>query len=450
MTVNNLILLLRALIFVGVVSVQTACTVMGPDYVPPSMDVPASYKEVAELPAQTPDVSVHARWWTLFGDQQLNALMALLQTHNYSVQAADARMRQARSLSEIAQLSRFPTLVAGGTNDFGLLANWEIDLWGRIRRSIEASGATAQASAADLAAVTLSLQAQLAQNYLQLRIQDADVRVLQETVADDERALQITRNQYAMGLVDQAAVAKAQAQLAAAQAQHADARLTRAQLEHAIAVLIGKAPADFSLASEPTPIAVPSIPTALPASLLKQRPDIAAAERRVAAASAQIGVAEAATYPALDLFAGVSIRRGLLGGAKVVAPLLYGETAQAGSARASAAYDESVAQYRQTVLNGLRDVEDALAATHLLEQASSAQDAALQAARKAVSITENQYRAGVVNYQSVIVSRATALTHERAALGIHGRRLAASLSLIKALGSGWTPEASPLAATTNP
>ncbi len=447
MTVTNTTLVLRALTLVGFASINTACTVLGPDYARPTIEVPMAYKEAAGLTIRARDISTDSRWWELFGDTQLDRLISQVETRNYSLQAIEAQTLQAQSLAEIAQSARFPTLVAGGTNDFGLLANWEIDLWGRIRRTVEASGAAAQASAADLMAAKLSLQAQLAQNYFQLRVQDADIALLHNTISYYERSLQITRNQYAVGVVDRGAIAQAQAQLSTAQAQMHDARLARAQLEHAVAVLIGNAPADFSLATAPIDVKVPEVPPVLPANLLERRPDIAAAERRVAAASAQIGAAEAASYPALDLFAGVSIRKGLLGGAKILAPLYAGELPQAGRAKASAAYDESVANYRQMVLNGFREVEDALAALQILDQASNAQNAAVQAARNAVSIAENQYRAGLVNYKSVIAAQASALVNDRAALSLLGRRLAASVSLIKALGGSWTPNAPTLMGT---
>lgn len=441
MTTTNRTSALQALALAGFTMIHSACTVLGPDYVRPPMDVPAAYKEAPGLTApQARDASADGHWWALYGDSQLGELIAQIETRNYSIQAMEARVRQARSLTEVARAAQFPTLVAGGTNDFGLLANWEIDLWGRIRRNIEASGATAQASAADLAAATLSLQAQLAQNYFLLRVKDAEIRLLQDTAASYERSLQITRNQYAVGVADRGNIVQAQTQLGAAQAQMHDARVTRAQLEHAIAVLIGKAPADFSFTVAPMDANVPEVPPALPADLLERRPDIAAAERRMAAASAQIGVAEAASYPSLDLFAGVSIRKGLLGGAKVAAPL-YGAAPQAGRTKAAAAYDETVADYRQTVLNGFREVEDNLAALQILDQAAAAQASAAKAAREAVAIMDNQYRVGVVNYQSVIVAQATALVNERAALGLLGRRLVASVTLIKALGGGWEPAA---------
>lgn len=437
MTTTHRTSTLRALVLAGFATINTACTVLGPDYVRPSIDVPAAYKEAPGSSAPQPrQASTPGPWWALYGDPQLDQLITQVETRNYSLQAIEARGLQARSVAEMAQAAQSATVVAGGTNDLGVLVNWEIDLWGRIRRNVEASGAAAQASAADLAAARLALQAQLAQNYFLLRVQDSEIGLLQDTVASYERSLQITRNQYAVGVADRGSIVQAQAQLGAAQAQMHDARVARAQLEHAIAVLIGKAPADFSIAAAPLAAKVPEVPTALPADLLERRPDIAAAERRMAAANAQIGVAEAGSYPSLDLFAGVSIRKGLLGGAKIEAPL-YSAAPQAGLTKATAAYDEVVANYRQTVLGGFREVEDNLAALQILDQSSQAQAAAVTAARQAVTITHNQYRAGLVDYQSMIVVQASALVNERAALGILGRRLVASVTLIKALGGGW-------------
>lgn len=432
---------LRALTLAGLATLNAACTVVGPDYVRPSIDVPPAYKEAPGSKTPQPrDASAHERWWEIYADSRLDALVEQVEAANPSLQALEARVRQARSLAEVARAAQFPTLTAGGTNDLGLLATWEIDLWGRIRRSVESSGAAAQASAADLAAAKLSVQAQLVQNYFLLRVQDAEIRLLQDTVAAYERSLQLVRNQYAVGVVSRGNIVQAQAQLGTAQAQMHDARVARAQLEHAIAVLIGKAPADFSFAVAPIDVNVPAVPPALPSELLERRPDIAAAERRMAAASAQIGVAEAASYPSVNLFAGVSIRHGV-GGARVAVPVFDAGSTRAQSAQAGAVYDEAVANYRQTVLNGFREVEDNLAALQILDATAAAQAEAVKAARESVTITNNQYRAGIVDYLSVVVVQATALANERAALGILGRRLVASVTLIKALGGGWEAEA---------
>lgn len=435
--------LLRVLILIGLSTLIAACTVVGPDYARPAVVLPNAYKE-ANPPtsnrAPTPALE-QAAWWKIYGDKQLNALVDQVETQNQSIQSVEARLRQARALANIARAGQSPTVAAGGKNDLGLLVNWEIDLWGRIHRTIEASGAAAEASAADLAAMTLSIQAQVVQNYFQLRRQDTEVQLLQNALSMHERSLQLVRNQYAVGVASRGNIAQAQAQLGATQLQTHNARVSRAQIEHALANLIGKAPADFSLAVAPITVDVPDIPPELPANLLKRRPDIAAAERRMAVASAKIGVLQAEAYPSLDLFAGVSIRRGLLGGANLLASIYSGGTTPARSSQASAAYDEVVANYRQSVLNGFREVEDNLAALRILDEAALAQEEALKAARESVRVTSNQYQAGVVDYLSVTAVQAIALEHERAALDILSRRLVASVALIKALGGGWNAHA---------
>lgn len=431
--------MIQKIAIVGLVSLSTACKVLGPDYVPPSSNPPEKYKEATKnVDAQLVANAISQHWWEIYDDAELNKLLEQLEAQNYSLKDADAKMRQARAVSDAVKAEQYPTLVAGGKNDIGLLVNWEIDLWGRVQRSIEASGANAQASEADLAAIKLSQQAQLAQTYFLLRVQDAQIHLLQNTVSSYERSLQMARNQYAAGVVDKGNVMQAQAQHSAAIAQMHDARVTRSQLEHAIAVLIGKAPADFSIQKNSTmDVKVPDIPEAMPADLLVRRPDIAAAERRVAAASAKIGIAEAAAYPSLDLFAGLSINNGVFGGAEVIAPLYPEATPQAMRTGAQGAYDEAVATYHQTVLNGFKEVEDNLTALGALNEAASAQLEATTSAREALTISNNQYKAGIVNYQSVIMTQTTALNNERTVLSILGRRLVASVSLIKALGGGW-------------
>lgn len=431
--------MLQKIAIVVLISFNTGCKVLGPDYVPPSSNPPANYKEAAnKINSQLPNNAINQHWWEIYNDVELNQLIDQIELQNYSLQDADAKMRQARAVSDATKAEQYPTLVAGGKNDIGILANWEIDLWGRIQRGIEASGANAQASEADLAAIKLSQQAQLAQSYFLLRVQDAQIRLLQNTASAYERSLKITRNQFAVGLADKGNVMQAQAQHSAAIAQMHDARVTRAQLEHAIAVLVGKAPANFAMEIKPVmDVKVPDVPAAMPADLLVRRPDIAAAERRVAAASAKIGVAEASAYPSLDLFAGLSIRKGVLGGAKALAPLYPESTPKAIRTGVKAAYDEAVASYQQTVLNGFKEVEDNLSALQVLDEATNAQAEATTSAREALTISNNQYNAGIVNYQSVILTQTTALNNERTALSILSRRLVASVSLIKALGGGW-------------
>jgi NodT family efflux transporter outer membrane factor (OMF) lipoprotein len=422
-------------------AVSVSCTV-GPDYVRPPVAVPPAYKEAADAKTHDPRAELpRGGWWELFGDAELSALVAQVDVSNQTIRAAEARVRQAQALVEIARAPNSPALNAGATNQkIGLAAGWEIDLWGRIRRSVEASTAIAESSADELEAAKLSLQAQLAQNYFLLRVQDAEIRLLQDNVARYERSLQLTRNQYAVGVASRGDVVQAEAQLMSTRAQALEAAVARAQLEHAIAVLIGKPPAEFGIAATPMNATFPAVPPALPSELLERRPDIAAAERRMAAANAQIGVAEAAYYPSVRLFAGGGFDINFAGGVAAAQFLFDGGLRQAQSAQATAAYDETVANYRQTVLGAFREVEDNLAALRIMENEAAVQAAAVRAARESVTITNNQYRAGIVNYLSVVVVQAAALINERAELGILGRRLVASVTLIKALGGGWEVE----------
>ena len=435
----------RASRLVAVASVLTAsvsCTV-GPDYVRPPVAVPPAYKEATDAKAVEPRSELpRGRWWELFGDADLNALEAQVEVDNQTLRAAEARVRQAAALVEIARAPSFVTLSAGGSNQkLGLVAGWELDLWGRIRRSVEASTANAESSADELEAAKLSLQAQLAQDYFLLRVQDAEIRLLQDSVARYERSLQLTRNQYAVGVASRGDVVQAEAQLNSTRAQAFEAAVDRAQLEHAIAVLIGKPPAAFGIAATPMNVQIPAVPPALPSEMLVRRPDIAAAERRMAAANAEIGVAEAAYYPSARLFAGGGFDISFAGGVALAQILLDGGFRDAQSAQFTAAYDETIANYRQTVLSAFRDVEDNLAALRILESEAAVQAAAVKAARESVTITNNQYRAGIVTYLSVVVVQAAALVNERAELGILGRRLVASVNLIKALGGGWDARA---------
>ena len=437
MTVMNKNRFGRLLVLLGIASLASACKVLGPNYAPPATPTPSAYKEAAKTPKSASQMD--AKWWTLYGNAELDQLIAEVELKNYSLQAAAARTKQARALSEVALASKLPTVVAGGQNDLGILASWEIDLWGRIQRSIEASGATAQASAADLAAMKLSLQAQLAQNYFNLRVQDEQIRLLQETTVAYERLLKVTQNQYAVGVADRSAILQVQSQINTVQSQMHEVKVSRAQLEHAIAVLIGKPPADFAIASAPLTAQVPEVPAALPADLLLRRPDIAAAERRMAAASAKIGEAEASAYPSLNLSAGVSIRKGLLGGAKMLFPLYSGGATKAKQSEARLAYEVEIANYQQAVLNAFRDVEDNLAGMQSLEAAAENKAEAVKSARAALSIMNNQQQVGIIHYPSLISTQTAALDTEKVGLDILAKRLMASVNLIKALGGGWHP-----------
>jgi NodT family efflux transporter outer membrane factor (OMF) lipoprotein len=449
MTDTARVLAIRILAVASVLAVNVSCTV-GPDYVRPSVTVPTAYKEAKDAKAGGLRSEIpRGRWWELFDDGVLNALETEVDVSNQTLRAAAARVRQAQAMTDAAESRYSPMLSVGGTNlNLGLIASWEPDLWGRIRRTVEASTATAEATADDLEAAKLSLQAQLAQNYFLLRVQDAEIRLLQDHVARFERSLQLTRNQYAVGVVSRGDVVQAEAQLMSTRAQALEAEVARAQFEHAIAVLIGKAPAEFSIAPTPIDVRFPAVPPALPSELLERRPDIAAAERRMAAANAQIGVAEASFYPSVSLFAGGGFgNRDFAGGASYAWVLFDAGFRKAQSAQATAVYDETLADYRQTILVAFREVEDNLAAVRILEEEAAVQALAVRAAEDSVTIANNQYRAGIVSYLAVAVMQAGALNNERAALGILGRRLVANLTLIKALGGGWEAEA-PTARTT--
>ena len=449
---------------------------VGPDYVRPAAPDPTAFKAAAGWKvAQPGDEAPRSPWWQAFNDPDLDALEAQVDISNQTVQAAEARQRYALAATQGARAALFPLIngsgaavrsshgtgsgssanPASGVNNaynLALAANWEIDLWGGIRRSVEASTDNAQATAADVAGARLSAQALLAQDYLLLRVQDAQLALLRETVTTYERSLQLTRNQYAAGIVGRGDVAQAEAQLKSTQAQMVDAALARAQLEHAIAVLIGKAPAELTIAPKVLVAVFPAIPVALPSTLLERRPDIAAAERRTASANAEIGVAQAAFFPALTLSAGGGLQNSLIGsllalpsrywslGAALAQPIFDAGLRSAQKAQAVATYDETVANYRSTVLNGFQDVEDNLAALDLLAQEAALQDAAVQAAQQSATIAVNQYKAGTTSFLAVVVLQASALNSERTALTILGRRLTASVALIRALGGGWNAD----------
>jgi NodT family efflux transporter outer membrane factor (OMF) lipoprotein len=461
-------------------SVLFGCSV-GPNYVRPTTEPPSAYKEAVPFKQAEPrDQEPRGPWWMVFKDPKLDALLSQVEVSNQTIKAAEARVREARALTQAARAALFPLVSAnasatrsgsgGGTGNsisnttgpsggvrnnynVALDVSWEVDLWGRVRRTIEASEATAQASVADLEAAKLLAQAQLAEDYFLLRVQDAQIRLLNDTVEAYQRSLQLTRNQYAVGVAARADVAQAETQLKSTQAQSIDAGVQRTQLEHAIAVLLGKAPADFSVTAEIVPTEFPPIPPGIPSELLERRPDIAGAERRAAAANAQIGVAEAAFFPDLTLSATGGFQSSVLSqlfslpsrywslGPALAQTIFDAGLRRAQTAQAIATYDENVANYRQTVLTGFQEVEDNLAALRILEQEAAVQDEAVKAARESLAITLNQYRAGTANYLAVVIVQATALANERAALTILGRRLTASVALIQALGGGWNATA---------
>lgn len=342
-------------------------------------------------------------------------------------------------------------------SDFLLPLNlsWELDVWGRIRRLVEASKASAQASASDLAAIRLSAQAQLAQNYFQLRTLDGQKKILEETIAAYQRTLDLTKNRYKNGIVSRADVLQAETQLKTTQAQAIDIGVQRAQLEHAIALLCGRPASGFSLPGIAPRLIQPVIPARLPSELLERRPDIAAAERRMAAANAQIGVAKAAYFPTIALGASIGFESTDLSklldwpsrfwslGPSASQNIFDGGLRRGQNAQVRAAYDATVASYRQTVLTSFQEVEDHLAALRILEREAETQNEAVKAARQSLELIINQYKAGIVSYLSVVTSQTTALTNERTALDIHNRRIIASVLLVKALGGGWNIKSQP-------
>lgn len=459
-------------ILLAILVVISGCSV-GPDYKRPDAPVPSSFKELKGWREALPrDQEIRTKWWEAFGDSILNSLEEQVNVSNQSIALAESQYRQAQALVQLARANYFPTVNAGaaytrslspgggGTystvdqNQVSLNAAWEVDLWGKVRRQVESSTATAEASFADLQAMRLSMQTELALNYFQLRILDAQKKNLEEAVAAYGKALELTQNRYKAGVAAKADVAAAQAQLESAQAQATDVGVQRAQLEHAIAILTGKPPADFSLT--PVIFVQPQIkiPVAIPSDLLERRPDIASAERKMAAANAQIGVAKAAYYPTLSLSGSLGYASTELAslftspsffwavGPAMAITLFDGGARKAQTEQTRAAYDGTVAFYRQTVLAGFQDVEDNLAALRILDEEAQSQDLAVKSAQESVILTTNQYKAGIVSYLNVITVQTIALTNERAAISISGQRLNAAVLLVKALGGGWSaPEA---------
>jgi len=467
-----LVLLLTAAVL------TTSCTV-GPDYVRPSTQVPSGYKEAGTWkPAEPRDDVSRGKWWEIFGDPELDALLERVNISNQNIVVAEAQFRGAQALVQQARAGYFPTLTIGvstvrsqspnlpnapsttrpvTTYNLPTNAIWEPDLWGSVRRAVESSEASAQASAANLESARLSAQATLAQNYFLLRIADAQKKLLDDTVAAFERSLELTKNRYAAGVAAKVDVVQATTQLKSTQAQAIEIGVQRSALEHAIAVLIGEPPERFSIAPAPLEVVPPGIPVGVPSELLERRPDIAAAERSVAEANAQIGVAIAAFYPTLTLSAAGGFRstdsanwlsvpsRYWSVGAALAQVLFDGGLRSGVTAQARAAYDGNVAAYRQTVLTGFQEVEDNLAALRILEEEAAVQAEAVAAARQSVELTTNQYKAGIVSYLNVVAVQTVALNNERTAVGILGRRLTASVSLVKALGGGWNASELPTA-----
>ena len=458
---------------VGILALALVGCAVGPDYLRPDAAVSDAYKEATGWKVAEPqDESNRGNWWEIFGDPQLSALIESIDISNQNVRLAEAQFRQAQALAAQSRAVLFPTLDAnasitrsrsptglvGGTTagriinnrSVALSSSWELDLWGGLRRALESSTAGAQASAADLAAARLSAQAELASDYFQLRVLDAQKQLLDDTATAFDKSLELTRNRYTAGVAAKVDVVQAETQLKSTQAQAIDTGVQRAQFEHAIAILIGKPPSEFSLASVPLAVTMPRVPLGLPSELLERRPDVAAAERRAAAANARIGVAKAAYFPSLTLSGNTGFRSAaatdLFAASSrfwSIGPALAQSIFDAGLRRAQteqaiAAYDATVAEYRQAVLAGFQEVEDNLAALRILEEEAQVQDDAVRAARESVLLTTNQYKAGILSYINVVTVQTTQLSNERTAVGILGRQLVAAVTLVKALGGGWS------------
>lgn len=446
---------------------------IGPDFFRPKVETPTAFKEIDpklagewKQTAAGNGPSVAADWWKVFGDPLLNDLIAQVDISNQNLKIAEAQYRSARAGLDAARAGFFPSVgsnlsASRGTvstatgngarpidNSYALTASaaWEIDLWGRIRRSVEAADAKAEASAADLAAARLSLQALLTQTYFQLRVADAQIAVLERSVAGNQRFLKLTQNRREAGVASPLDMAQAETQLGNAQTQLLEVQAQRAQYEHALATLVGKPPAALSIAAGPLKVSIPATPPLIPSTLLENRPDIIAAERRVAAANASIGVAKAAFFPVLSLGATAGYRSSswanLLDlpnrvwslGPALALTLFDGGARSAAVKQADAAYDQAVASYRQTVLTAFQEVEDNLSNSRQLEQEAQTQGAALAAARRAREIAENQYAAGISSALNVITAQSAELSAELNALSIQNRRLAAATTLLKNAG----------------
>jgi NodT family efflux transporter outer membrane factor (OMF) lipoprotein len=447
------------------IAILGGCAV-GPAYKLPSTPQPAAFKEAGPWMTAAPaDMLERGPWWTLFGDPLLNSLASSVEVSNQNVAAAVASYAQARALVQQQRASLFPTVSltagadksgGGGSSSasdkrlhLGIGGSWEPDIWGRLRAGVNGANANAQASAADLAAAKLSAQGELAADYFSLRQTDAQRELLAKTIEGYQRVLVITQNRFNAGIAAKSDVLQAQTQLANAQSDDLTLARQRATLEHAIAILVGKAPADFTLAPAPWQANVPDVPVGVPSSLLQRRPDIAAAERRVAAANEQIGVARAAYYPNIGLTGSYGTSGSTVANLFSVSNAVWSlglSAAQsifnAGATRASvagaeAAQQAATARYRQTVLEAFGDVEDQLAASHVLAQQTVLRRQASDAADQVEVQFLNRYKAGQVSYTEVVQAQATALSARRALVQAQADRQTTAVALIQSIGGGW-------------
>ncbi len=476
------------ILLAGMAVLWSGCSV-GPKYAKPAAPVPPAYKEPpppafkeggAWKVGEPKDASSRGKWWEIFNDPELSALEEQVNPSNQTLAAADAQFRAARAAVKVARAGLYPEVTVSpsvtgsqqsGSRNTGFNfatppvanlqipfdASYEVDVWGRIHKTIEANIETAQAGAADLETIRLSLQAEVAIDYFQLHGLDAEKQLLDSNVAAYQKALDLTTNRYNQGVASRVDVVQAQTQLETTRAQATDTGILRAQYEHAIAILIGKPPAELSIAAAPIRSKPPSIPPGLPSELLERRPDIASSERRVAAANAEIGIAKAAFYPSLTIPASFGLQGSNLTnlftwpsrvwslGPNLSQILFDAGRRRAVTAQSQAFYDAAVASYRQNVLSAFQDVEDNLAALRILEQEDREQAEAVSLAERSLELAINRYQGGITTYLEVITAQAAALLNERTAVTILTRRMVSSVLLVKALGGGWNSSTLPSA-----
>lgn len=446
---------------------------VGPKYKTPALPAPPAYKEMGDWKtAQPSDQNLGGNWWEIFQDPQLNALEQQISVSNQNLKAAVAQYQEARAALRYSRADYYPTIstnpsatrekysgnrppssnLDGQTfNDFVVPVNfsYQVNAWGRVSKNVESYREQAQASAADLAVVNLTMHADLAIDYFAARTLDAQEKLLQNTVTQYEQALRLNEDRYSGGLASEVEVEQARTILETTRAQLVDVGVVRAQYEHAAAVLVGKAPADFSLPPLPLTTPPPAIPVGVPSELLERRPDIAAAERRVASANAEVGLAKTAYYPLVNIVGSGGFESGTITtllqgpsalwavGASAAQTIFDGGRRRALNDQAKEAYDSSVASYRQTVLTGFQQVEDNLAALRVLEQEAGVQAIAVQSAQRSLDLSNTRYDGGVTSYLEVITAQNAALSDEVTAVNILGRRMASAVLLIEAMGGGW-------------
>ena len=460
-----------ALLLIAGMLPLSGCAV-GPKYKTPAVPAPPAYKEIGDWKkAQPNDQNLGGNWWEIFHDSQLNALEQQIDVSNQNLKAAVAQYQEARAALRYARADYYPTITTDPSaarerysanrpasagrgltfNDFALPVNlsYQVNAWGRVSRNVESYREQAQASAADLAVVNLTMHADLAVDYFAARALDAEEKLLKDTVAQYEQALKLNDDRYEGGLASEVDVEQARTILETTRAQLIDVGVARSQYEHAAAVLVGRAPADFNLPALPLTTPPPPVPVGLPSELLERRPDIAAAERQVASANAQVGLAKSAYYPLVNIFGSGGFESGAITtllqgpsalwsvGPTALFTIFDGGRRHAVNDQARAGYDFAVASYRQTVLSAFKDVEDNLAAVRVLEEEAGVQAKAVEAAQRSLALSNTRYEGGVTNYLEVITAENAALSDEIAAVNILGRRMANAVLLIEALGGGW-------------